>query len=68
MNKTAVIAVDRFPPHPVYKKRIRVTKKYFAHDEEQKCVVGDVVAINACRPLSKNKRFVVGEIVKKSDL
>jgi small subunit ribosomal protein S17 len=68
MSKTAVVAVDRFPMHPIYKKRIRVTKNFFAHDEEEKCVVGDVVRITPSRPLSKKKRFAVGEIVIKSDL
>lgn len=68
MSKTAVVAVDRFPMHPIYKKRIRVTKNFFAHDEEEKCVVGDVVKIAPSRPLSKKKRFAVGEIVTKSDL
>eukprot|EP00884_Botryococcus_braunii_P019206 jgi/Botrbrau1/596/Bobra.0010s0060.1 len=68
MTKTAVVAVDRFPMHPIYKKRIRVTKNFFAHDEEEKCVVGDVVRIAPSRPLSKKKRFVIGEIIVKSDL
>lgn len=68
MSKTAVVSVERFPMHPIYQKRIRVTKKFFAHDEEGKCVVGDVVRIVPSRPLSKKKRFTVGEVLIKSDL
>ena len=68
MDKTAVIQVDRFKPHPLYSKRMRVTKKYFAHDPEGLCTVGDVIVINPCAPISKNKFFEVGTILKKSSL
>ena len=68
MDKTAVIEVDRFKPHPLYSKRMRVTKKYFAHDPEGVCTVGDLIVINPCAPISKNKYFKVGTILKKSSL
>lgn len=66
MDKTAVVAVVREVPHPRYIKRVRKTKKYFAHDEEEMCNVGDYVEIQPTRPLSKLKRFKVAEIVRKS--
>ena len=66
MDKTAVVAVVREVPHPRYIKRVRKTKKYFAHDEEEVCNVGDYVEIQPTRPLSKLKRFKVAEIVRKS--
>lgn len=61
--KTAVVAVDRWRQHPVYKKRLKSTKKYMAHDEEESTKVGDVVQIMACRPLSARKRFTVTKVV-----
>lgn len=64
--KTAVVAVDVLSIHPIYLKRVRQTKKYVAHDEDQKCTVGDVVILSPSKPISKRKRFVVGEIVKKA--
>lgn len=67
-QKTAVVAVETFVPHRLYKKRIRQTKKYQAHDEDSKCTVGDLVEINPSPPLSRSKRFVVGQILRKSDL
>ena len=68
MDQTAVIEVDRFKPHPLYSKRMRVTKKYFAHDPEGACTVGDIIVINPCAPISRNKHFRVGAIIKKSTL
>jgi small subunit ribosomal protein S17 len=65
-NKTAVVEVASLQVHPVYQKRVRVTKKYQAHDEQQQCSVGDVVVLAPSRPLSKTKRFVVDNIVKKA--
>lgn len=52
--------------HPVYQKRITLSKKYLVHDEEEMCNKGDVVKIVACRPMSARKRFAVSEIVKKA--
>ncbi|KAB8142169.1 30S ribosomal protein S17 [Chloroflexia bacterium SDU3-3] len=67
MDKTVVVAVDRLKPHPLYKKTIRVTKKFHAHDEENVCKIGDVVRIGETRPLSKTKRWEVIEIVTKGE-
>lgn len=65
-NKTAVVEVATLQVHPVYQKRVRVTTKYQAHDEQQQCQVGDTVVLAPSRPLSKSKRFVVENIVKKA--
>ena len=65
MDKTVVVAVDRTKRHPRYRKVVRTTKKYMAHDEENKCEVGDMVRIVETRPISKNKRWVVQEIVRQ---
>ena len=67
MNKTIVVAVDNFRTHAIYKKTIRHTKKYKAHDEENTCGVGDLVRIRETRPLSKTKRWRLIEIIKKAD-
>lgn len=64
MDKTVVVAVERRMAHPLYGKQIKKTKKFHAHDEENRCKVGDVVRIRESRPLSKLKRWVVVEIVK----
>lgn len=62
MDKTVVVIVERRLMHPIYKKIIRRTKKYAAHDESNAVKVGDVVSIRECRPISKLKRWeVVGE-------
>lgn len=63
MDKTVVVRVERRVMHPVYKKFIRRTKKYSAHDENNQCKLGDIVRIQECRPISKNKSWeVVTEI------
>ncbi|HEY1720518.1 MAG TPA: 30S ribosomal protein S17 [Magnetospirillaceae bacterium] len=59
MDKTVVVRVDRRVMHPVYKKFIRRSKKYSAHDEANAHKVGDVVRIEECRPISKSKRWTV---------
>ncbi|HWT96454.1 MAG TPA: 30S ribosomal protein S17 [Terriglobales bacterium] len=59
MDKTVVVRVERRVMHPVYKKFIRRSKKYSAHDETNSVKVGDVVRIQECRPLSKNKSWTV---------
>ena len=53
MDKTVVVQVERRVMHPVYKKYIKSSKKYHAHDENNACKVGDVVRIQECRPISK---------------
>jgi len=59
MDKTVVVAVDRFVKHPKYGKYSRVTKKFKAHDPENRCQPGEQVSIKACRPWSKDKSFIV---------
>lgn len=63
MDKTVVVAVESLRIYPVYKKRIKRTVKYKAHDERNNCKIGDVVKIIETRPLSKEKRWRVAEIV-----
>ncbi|MCC7428004.1 MAG: 30S ribosomal protein S17 [Alphaproteobacteria bacterium] len=63
MDKTVVVSVERRVMHPLYKKFIRRSKKYHAHDEQNACKTGDVVRIEESRPLSKLKRWVVIERV-----
>lgn len=65
MDKTVVVAVERKMSHPLYGKQIKKTKKFHAHDEENRCKVGDVVRIRESRPLSKLKRWVVVEILEQ---
>lgn len=65
MDKTVVIAVDYLKPHPLYRKIIRKTHKFHAHDEENACKIGDVVRIEESRPLSKTKRWRVIEVVQR---
>ena len=59
MDKTVVVSVDRYVKHPKYAKYLLRSKKYKAHDEENTSKVGDKVEIRSCRPLSKDKSFVV---------
>ena len=64
MDKTIVVRIDRIKIHPKYKKRIKVSKKFKAHDEKNKAKVGDKVEITECRPLSKDKRWRLTKIIK----
>ena len=64
MDKTAVILVEKKKMHPLYKKQFRTSKRFFAHDEENKCKIGDVVVISETRPLSKNKSWKIEKIVE----
>lgn len=66
MDKTVVVAVETFVTHPLYKKQIRQTTKFKAHDENNECGIGDVVKIMETRPLSKDKRWRVVNIVEKA--
>ena len=61
MDKTVTVLVDRRVMHPLYKKFIRRSKKYAAHDEANVCEVGDLVRIEECRPISKRKTWLVIE-------
>lgn len=60
-DKTITVKVERRVMHPIYKKYIRISKKYAAHDEQNKYKVGDKVEIIECRPISKRKRWAVVE-------
>lgn len=62
MDKTIVVSVDTYKNHPKYKKRFKVTTKFYAHDESNKFNIGDVVTIRETRPLSKLKRWEVVEL------
>lgn len=59
MDKTIVVSVDTYKSHPKYHKKYKVTKKFYAHDENNESKVGDVVTINESRPLSKQKRWTL---------
>ena len=66
MDKTIVVSVETYKRHPLYNKRIKYTKKYKAHDENNQAKQGDLVRIMETRPLSKQKRWRLVEIVEKS--
>jgi small subunit ribosomal protein S17 len=68
MQKTIVVAVEMRKAHPKYKRVIRSTKKFYAHDEENTAHVGDVVRIRETRPLSKLKRWQLESVVRRSSL
>ena len=65
MDKTVVVKVDNMVKHPVYKKYIKRRLTYKAHDEQNSCAAGDKVLIVETRPLSKDKRWRVREIIEK---
>ncbi len=66
MDKSVVILVERKVRHKVYGKYIRRQVKYMAHDAANECNIGDVVLIEECRPLSKNKRWLVRSILERA--
>lgn len=66
MQKTIVVEVTRRVSHPVYKRIINKRGKFYAHDEQQAAKVGDVVRIVECRPMSKLKRWRLGEVLRKA--
>ncbi|MAX09960.1 MAG: 30S ribosomal protein S17 [Candidatus Marinimicrobia bacterium] len=66
MDKTAIVEVARRVPHPVYKKYITKSKRYYAHDAENQANPGDKVVIVESRPISKMKRWFLKEITEKS--
>ena len=67
MDKTVVVAVETVKHHPLYKKTIKRAVKYKAHDEKNECGEGDIVRIIETRPLSKEKRWRVAEIITKKE-
>ncbi len=64
MDKTVVVKIERKAKHPLYGKTVKITKKYKAHDEENVAKVGDKVLITETRPLSKDKRWRLVEVVE----
>jgi small subunit ribosomal protein S17 len=64
MEKTIVVAIETYKKHNLYHKRIKVTKKFKAHDENNDAKIGDVVKIMETRPISKDKRWRLVEIVE----
>jgi len=68
MQKTIVVKIENRYSHPIYSKILVKTKKYLAHDELEKCKIGDQVLIEECRPLSKKKRWKLLKILSLSSL
>ena len=66
MDKSVVVSVDRLVKHPLYKKYIRRTTKFMAHDPENSCAVGDTIRFEESKPISKRKRWGVTEIIEKA--
>lgn len=66
MHKTIIVRIDRRVTHPLYKKTINKFSKFYVHDENNQCEVGDVVQIKESRPISKTKFWVLLNIVKKA--
>ena len=65
-DKTITVLVETYKNHPLYKKRVKYSKKYAAHDEKNEARIGDIVRIVETRPLSRTKRFRLVEIVEKA--
>lgn len=66
MSKSVTISIDRVIKHPAYGKYVRRSNKVMAHDANDDCQIGDLVAISECRPISKNKAWQVVEILEKA--
>jgi len=66
MDKTITVAVERREKHPIYGKFLKKTTKFSAHDEKNDCGIGDTVKIMETRPLSKNKRWRLVEIIERA--
>ncbi len=67
MDKTIVVAIEDSVQHKLYKKIVKRTVKLKAHDENNECGIGDTVKVMECRPLSKDKRWRLVEIIKKAE-
>ncbi len=65
MDKTVTISIERLVKHPVYNKYIKRSTKLMAHDENNECQEGDLVSVTASRPLSKNKKWVLVEVLQR---
>lgn len=68
MQKTIVVEVERRKAHPLYRRVVRMTKKFYAHDENNTAHVGDVVRLEETRPLSKLKRWKLQEVIRRAAL
>jgi small subunit ribosomal protein S17 len=66
MEKTAVVLVESRYAHPIYKKTLKTSKRFLVHDELNECNLGDQVVISETRPMSRNKRWMIKEILKKT--
>ena len=66
MNKTVIVVVERLVKHPLYQKYLRKKARYKAHDEKNECRAGDRVLLTETRPLSREKRWRVKEILEKA--
>ena len=66
MDKTITVVVERFVKHPIYGKFIKRSTKLHAHDESNVCNKGDLVTISECRPLSKNKTWMLVDVLEKA--
>ena len=67
MDKTITLAVERMGKHPFYGRYVRRTTKLMAHDAEQTCKIGDIVRVTEVRPLSKNKRWRLMEVIERAE-
>jgi len=68
MDKTVVVRIDRYKRHRLYGKSMKVTQRYKAHDENNECRLGDIVRISETRPLSREKRWRIVEVITKGDV
>lgn len=66
MQKSAVVVIERFVKHPIYKKFIKRTTKLHIHDEKNECSIGDLIEIKESRPISKTKSWVLVRIIEKN--
>ncbi|MDO6708911.1 MULTISPECIES: 30S ribosomal protein S17 [unclassified Photobacterium] len=66
MDKSIVVAIERFVKHPIYGKFIKRTTKLHVHDENNECGLGDTVEIRECRPLSKKKSWTLVRVIEKA--
>ncbi|MEK7216155.1 MAG: 30S ribosomal protein S17 [Chloroflexota bacterium] len=68
MDKTVVVQIDSRKPHPLYHRIVRITKRFKAHDEANVCHIGDLVRLIESKPISREKRWAVVEILERGDV
>ncbi|WP_226856637.1 30S ribosomal protein S17 [Buchnera aphidicola] len=66
MHKSAVVSIERFVKHAIYKKFVKKTTKLHIHDEKNECSIGDLIEIRESRPISKTKSWVLVRIIEKT--